>query len=278
MTLSPKATGSAPVSLLTRRADFGVQRPARGRSMTISAGLRAVSLFAGLLLMAGPAIAGPPYVTDDPEPTDPGHWEIYNFVTASHVPGDTAGSAGLDINYGPLKDLQLTAVVPIDFGGDKQAGLGDVELAIKYRFLHQAEDSLTPDVAFFPGLVTPTTSHPVGADRFGLFLPIWAQKDFGKWSLFGGGGYDINPGPENRNFWLTGLGLSRTLTDRFTMGAEIYRQTADTPGGEVFTGLNIGAAYKMTDHWSLLASAGPGIQNPRQGGQYDWYFSLEATY
>ena len=240
--------------------------------------LRNVAVVVGLLLMACPAFAGPPFVTDDPEPTDPGHWEIYNFVTASHVPGDTTGHAGADINYGAAKDIQLTAVIPVDFDSHRQAQLGHVELAVKYRFLHQAEGSPAPDVAFFPGMVTPTTSHPIGADRFSLLLPIWAQKDFGKWSLFGGGGYDINPGLSNRNFWLTGLGLSRALTDRFTLGAEIYRQTADTRGGRVFTALNIGADYKLTDHWSLLASAGPGLQNPRQGGQYDLYFALEATY
>ena len=32
------------------------------------------------------AAYGPPYVTDDPEPTDTGHWEIYNFVMASARP------------------------------------------------------------------------------------------------------------------------------------------------------------------------------------------------
>ena len=41
------------------------------------------------LAAAGPAWAGPPFVTDDPEPTDLGHWEIYDFVSASQVPGVT---------------------------------------------------------------------------------------------------------------------------------------------------------------------------------------------
>jgi hypothetical protein len=29
---------------------------------------------------ANAGIAGPPYVTDDPAPTDTDHWEIYNFI------------------------------------------------------------------------------------------------------------------------------------------------------------------------------------------------------
>ena len=32
-------------------------------------------------MAATPVRAGPPFVTDDPVPTDPGHWEIYNFVS-----------------------------------------------------------------------------------------------------------------------------------------------------------------------------------------------------
>jgi hypothetical protein len=240
-------------------------------------------LFAGALAVAlttvaWPTLAGPPFVVDDPEPTDVGHWEVYGFVTGTHVPGETEAQAGLDINYGALKDLQLTAVIPIDFGSSTRTGLGDIGLAVKYRFLHQADGSLIPDVAFFRGLVTPPASHPLAADRFGLLLPIWTQKDFGKWSVFGGGGYDINTGRDNRNFWLTGVGLMRAVTDYITLGGEIYHQTADTWDARTFTGTNLGAIYKINNHWSLLASGGPGIQNSRQGGQYDFYFSLGATY
>ena len=32
-----------------------------------------------LLLMTPLALAGPPFITDDPEPVDPGHWEVYAF-------------------------------------------------------------------------------------------------------------------------------------------------------------------------------------------------------
>ncbi len=30
--------------------------------------------------VAAPAVAGPPYLTDDPVPTDTGHWELYAFT------------------------------------------------------------------------------------------------------------------------------------------------------------------------------------------------------
>ena len=33
-----------------------------------------------LVALASEASAGPPFVSDDPEPTDTGYWEIYNFA------------------------------------------------------------------------------------------------------------------------------------------------------------------------------------------------------
>jgi hypothetical protein len=231
-----------------------------------------------LLAWSEPAGAGPPFVTDDPEPTDTGHWEVYNFGYALRAEGDTTGQAGFDINYGGAKDLQLTAVLPIDFQSGEAAGAGDIELAAKYRFLRQAPGALTPDVAFFPRVFLPTAPSRFGPAVVSVLLPVWAQKDFGKWSLFGGGGWDINPGPGNRDFWLTGVGLTRQVSERLTLGAEVFRQTADVDVGKAFTGVNAGAIYRLTHHWWLLVSGGPGIENSRQEDEYDLYISLEATY
>jgi hypothetical protein len=251
---------------------------ARFHSWLVSFLGRALAALGLCLVWAAPALAGPPYVSDDPEPTDLGHWEVYGFVSATGLLGETAGEGGFDINYGAAKDLQLTAVVPIDFQSPGQTGLGDIELAVKYKFLHQSAGTLTPDVAFFPRLFAPTASHRDGPAQVGVLLPLWAQKDIGPWSVFGGGGYDINPGPDNRNFWLTGLAVTRALGDRWSLGGEIYRQTADTNDGRAFSGVNIGASYKLTDHWTLMAAGGPGVENARQEGRYAFYAALLATY
>ncbi len=217
-------------------------------------------------------------MSDDPQPTDTSHWEIYNFVGGTHTPGVTAGAAGIDLNYGPIRDIQLTVVVPLGFETGKAAGLGDIELAVKYRFLHQSEGSAAPDLAFFPRLFTPTGGHRYGTGHASLFLPIWAQKDFGKWSLFGGGGYTINPGAGQRNYWLTGAVLSRPVSKRLTLGVEIYHRTPDAIDAKTFTGLNLGALYKLTDHWSLIGAGGPCVDHAREQGQYAFYFALKADY
>lgn len=224
--------------------------------------------------------AGPPFVTDDPEPTAHGHWEVYGFAAGSHVPGETDGAGGLDINYGGANDLQLTAVVPLDYrtGAGGAVALGNIELAAKYKVLHQADGSPLPDVAFFPRVFVPTAGHRFGTQRLSFMLPVWAQKDLGRWSVFGGGGYDINPGAGQRDFWLTGIGVQRALTDRFAVGAEIYHQTADADDAHRFTAVNVGALLKMSDHWSLIGSAGPGIEHSRTQGRYTFYLALKADY
>ena len=60
------------------------------------------------VLLARPALAGPPYVSDDPEPTDYKHFEIYTFSNGTATRGDIAGASGIDFNYGAAPDLQLT--------------------------------------------------------------------------------------------------------------------------------------------------------------------------
>lgn len=226
------------------------------------------------------AQAGPPYISDDPEPTDAGHWEIYHFGLGTRTFGVTAGQAGMDINYGAYKDLQLTAVIPADFerGSAHGVGVGDIELAAKYRFLHQSDGDLTPDVALFPRLFLPTANRTFGSGRLDVFLPVWAEKDFGDWSLFGGGGYTINPGPGQRNFWLDGAVLQRTITDQLSLGVEVYHQTSTAIGTPPSTGINLGLTYKLFDHWSLLAAGGPLIGHTGPGASYSFYLSLKADY
>jgi hypothetical protein len=229
-------------------------------------------------------LAGPPYLTDDPQPTDPGQWEIYNFAIGTGAPDGLAGEAGFDLNYGAVKDVQLTAVLPLPFENPEgftanglRAGPGDVELAVKYRFLHQSDGSWMPDVAAFPRAFVPTTSRQFGTGHAGLLLPIWAEKDFGPWSVFGGGGYQINPGAGQRNFWQGGAAISRSFGQRLSLGAEWYGQARDTIGGGAFRTVNLAATYKLIEHWSLLTSAGPTWDHNGADG-YIFYLALKADY
>ena len=125
---------------------------------------------------AGPAFAGPPYFTDDPDPTDLGHWEIYAFGAATRSGGHFDGG-GLDLNYGGIADVQLTATLPVDVVHDAspRTGLGDIELGVKYRFFHDERAGFA--IAAFPRVILPTATARHGHGRAALLLPVWAQKD-----------------------------------------------------------------------------------------------------
>jgi hypothetical protein len=70
---------------------------------------------------------------------------------------------------------------------------------------------------------------------------MWAEKDSGRWSIFGVGGYAINPGLQQRDDWQTGLAMQCAFDERFSAVAEMYHQTPNMDGAKPFSGLNLGA-------------------------------------
>jgi hypothetical protein len=217
-----------------------------------------------LFLAAGitaPAYAGPPYLTDDPVPTDTGHWEIYGFASGERTRSSISGDTGLDLNYGPVEGLQLTATLPLSVSREHDAhwslGTGDVEAGVKYRFFNDDRSGLS--AAIFPRVILPTSSIVPNA-RLRLLLPIWLGKDFsGGTSLFGGGGYQINPGSGNRDFLVGGLAVTQKLSESITVGGEVAHQGPDTDEGRPSTSLGLGASAHVAGRASLLFSAGPTL-------------------
>jgi hypothetical protein len=67
--------------------------------------------FPAIVALLAPTIAwaGPPFLTDDPEPTETGNWEIYAPLIEAEGRGkDFAGAVAVEVNYGAATDLQLT--------------------------------------------------------------------------------------------------------------------------------------------------------------------------
>src|SRR5262249_50351618 len=139
-------------------------------------------------------------------PTDRGQYEIYAFGAGSTARDGSDGAAGIDFNYGAATDLQLTAVVPFAWNApddaNTQRDLGNIQLAAKYRFLHQEDGGV--DVAFFPRVFLPAGSSNVGDRHTQWLLPIWIGRTADRWSTFGGGGCVIDRGNDARDFCLWG--------------------------------------------------------------------------
>lgn len=230
--------------------------------------------------LATSAWAGPPYVTDDPEPTDYGHYEIYAFAGGAATRDGSDGAGGVDFNYGAAPDLQLTMVIPLAWdspkAGPSAANLGNIELAAKYKFLHQ--DDVGFDVAFFPRIFLPAGSGKVGERHVSLLLPIWIGRSWDDWSTFGGGGCTISHGGGSQNFCQLGWTLTNQVTPELQLGVEVYHQTADSHDGLASTGIGFGAVYDVSDRLHLLLSGGKGIQNADETNRYSWYTALLFTF
>lgn len=237
----------------------------------------------GCVVWIAPAQAGPPYLTDDPEPPPLGHWEAVFFTMGLEAQGAATGFLpAIEFNYGGFEDTQLHIQVPVGFaaGGDAGTKFGgaDIELGVKYRFVEEDEDGWRPQVAVYPFVEVPTASSHNGlASRsVDYFLPVWAQKDLGaNWTVDAGGGYWIDP--RDRNYWFAGALLQRKLTDALVVGAEAFHQSPAIEGEPAFTGFNIGATYDLSAHAHLLVSAGRGLTNAGSSDQLTWYIGYEIT-
>ena len=231
-----------------------------------------------LASVAGPAFAGPPYLTDDPVPTDMGDWEIYGFTAGEGRRSTLDANAGLDLNYGPVEGVQLTATLPLSLSHATRdgwrGGTGDLELGVKYRFFHDEKHGLS--AAIFPRAILPTASHSPG-ERTRFLLPLWLGKDFaGGTSLFGGGGYMINPGAGNRDFWQAAVAVTHDLTTRLSVGAELAQQGADSIGSTSQTRAGAGSIVKLSDNVAVLVSGGPTWADRQTG--YHFYAALGLNF
>ncbi len=237
------------------------------------------------LLMSKGVLAGPPFRTDDAEPAEYHHGEFFVFSEATHVKGDTAGALpGFELNYGIWPEIQLSVAAPFAFdkatGTDIQYGYGYTEISVKIRFIKEDEIGWRPQVSIFPELDLPTgdSDKALGEGHTREFLPLWLQKSWGPWTTYSGGGYWINPGEENKNYWFFGWVLMRKITDRLSVGGEIFHQTADTLDSVDSTSFNLGATYDFTENHHLVFSAGRGIQNVTTTNEFSYYIAYELTF
>jgi hypothetical protein len=236
--------------------------------------------FVVLIALAQPALAGPPYVSDDPEPTEYKHYEIYTFNNGTGTRDGLSSEAGIDFNYGAAPNLQLTATLPLGFEsprvGATRTGLSNIEIAAKYRFLRQ--DAFGWDVSVFPRIFLPSPSTGVGESHASLLLPVWVQRDLaGGWSTFGGGGCVLSANSA-QNFCLAGWVVTRQIVPKLQLGMELFHQTGDASGTPASSSLGVGLTYDLNDNYHLLGYVRRGIQNANQTDQYSWYAALLTTF
>lgn len=245
---------------------------------TIQAAVASVMLFTSCLV-----VAGPPFLTDDPEPVEYQHHELYIASQQAQTSKGTIGTLPhLEYNYGVAPDLQFHIIVPYAFSSPadspRQNGLGDIELGAKYRFLQETDSC--PMVGIFPLVITPTgeAEKGLGNGTAQVFLPIWLQKKWGDWQSYGGGGYWINHATGAKNHWFFGWQLQKDISEHLTFGGEIFHSTESASGEGTSTGFNLGGAYNFDERNHLLFSAGRGLANVSTTNKFSSYVGYQWTW
>lgn len=226
--------------------------------------------------------AGPPFVTDDPEPAEYQHGEIYvSSVTARNSSGTSGTLPHLEFNYGLLPDVHVHLIVPFAYnkpsGESMKWGYGDTELGVKFRFVHETDT--IPQIGTFPIVVLPSGDSSKGLGESGtrVLIPIWLQKSFGPWTVYGGGGYWYNPGQDKKNYWQTGVAVMREISKTVSVGAELFDFTARVKGEKSETGFNIGSVINVTDDHHILFSAGRDFRGTDKN-KYTMYIGYQFTF
>ena len=247
------------------------------------AGFFATAIVFSLTYLALPALAGPPFITDDPEPAEYKHHEFYVATQQVKTVDGKAGTAPhVEYNYGVAPDVHLHIIVPYAFnspeGGPHQRGYGDTELGVKYRFVQETETS--PMVGTFPILLLPNgdENKGLGNGHSQLFLPLWVQKRWGKWQSYGGGGYWIDHAPGAKNHWFYGWQVQKDISEHLTLGGEIFHSTEHLAGEGSSTGFNLGGSYNLDEHNHLLFSAGEGLTNAKATNKFSSYAAYQWTW
>jgi hypothetical protein len=233
-----------------------------------------------VLTLLPKAFAGPPYITDDPEPVEYQHWEVYlASIFAKQPDAWTSTAPHVEVNYGVVPDVQLHTILPMTLyapaDGASIYGYSDTELGVKYRFV--PEGAWRPQIGIFPLLEVPTGSRDrnLGTGHLQTFLPLWLQKSEGKWTAYGGGGYWINPGSDNRNWWFTGIVIQRQVFRNLNPGVELFHGTSQQPAQSAQTGVNFGMVWDLSDLQHIMFSAGPAFGGPNQ---LQGYFAYQLTF
>jgi hypothetical protein len=184
---------------------------------------------------------GPPYQTDDPVPVDFGHYEFYIFggLDGTPVAIGTVGPA-FEFNWGVVPRVQLHAILPWGVSvpsnsaiyqpagqGPSAFGLTDMELGAKIAFIKETKHF--PQIGSFTMFEMPTgnADKGLGVGKVWYKLPIWLQKNQGKWLFDGGAGYQVVPQKDYRNFPYGGFLVKKELNERLELGAEMFAHGAE---------------------------------------------------
>lgn len=224
------------------------------------------------------AFAGPPFKTDDPQPVDYRHWELYVASMQQFQRHETGASCPhFEVNYGVVSNVQLHLVAPLGYVHTVEGthyGYSDTELGVKYRFVEETET--VPQIGVFPLIELPTGNEDkqLGSGKVQAYVPAWVQKSWGKLTTYAGGGFWYNPGVGQKNWAFAGWEAQYDFSEVFTLGGEVFYQTADSEDSGSSGGFNFGGFINLNEKNHILFSLGHSISG---GATITGYIGYQLT-
>lgn len=250
--------------------------------------LSVTAVFLLVLINGVRAVAqGPPFQVDDPVPVDFRHYEFYIFGSADGTPAemDYSGPA-FEFNWGALPRVQLHAILP--WGGihpsnnpiyapagegSTATGLIDMELGVKLAIVKESKS--IPQIGTFTMFEMPTGNYDngLGVGKVWYRLPVWVQKNYGKWLFDGGAGETLVPQVQYHDFPYGGFLVKREMSKKLELGAEVFSHGGEgfgAPQTQASTMIDAGAYWhlKGEDFMQLLFAYGHSVAGQTENYAY----------
>ncbi len=163
----------------------------------------------------------------------------------------------LELNYGVFPDVQFHLLAPLEYvhsADGTHYGYSDTEFGVKYRFVEETES--LPQIGVFPLVELPTGNQndELGTGRAQVYLPLWLQKSWGRFTSYAGGGFWYNPGVGQKNWIFEGWEVQYDFSEVVTLGCEFFHQSADSQNSTASSGFNFGGFINLNDHDHVLFS------------------------
>lgn len=230
---------------------------------------------------------GPPFQVDDPVPVDFRHYEFYIFGSTDGTPAETdyAGPA-FEFNWGAVPRVQLHAILPRggihpannpiyapSGAGPSASGLIDMELGVKLAIIK--ESKATPQIGTFTMFEMPTgnTDRGLGVGKVWYRLPLWMQKNCGKWLFDGGAGETVVPQTGYHDFPYGGFLVKREMGKKLELAVEVFSHGGEgfaTPQTQASTMIDAGGYWhlKGKEFMQLLFAYGHSVAGQTENYAY----------
>jgi hypothetical protein len=225
----------------------------------------------GLLasLVALPAWASHPLISEDTDVLDKGEWELELHGERAREEENGVRTRRYDpaaqISYGVARNAQVEFELPYIrevTDGEVAKGAGDVRASVKWRFYEKNALSLV----FKPDLMLPTGRDEIG---FGAGRVRWAANlvggyDTGKLQFLAHLGYTDNRNRvgERRSLWHASTAVLYSVTEKLRLVADYGHESQPDPtAGTHDRELVLGATYALSERIDLGLGVKKGLND-----------------